>query len=372
MKGEYMHITRANYESWFVDYLEGNLNLAQRQEVEQFLKANPDLEQELYEFEAVTLSAEPLVYPDKQQHKKPVLLPDSEAAWLDEQCIAYLENDLETDERSALEELAQKDSHVAAALQSYQHTYAREDTLVFPEKARVKRSKVLPFKQHQAQTYAFRFAAAAAVLLLLISVGHPLLQQQPGVPAYKPEQALKAAIQKQEAPSPEHSLEQTMATLRPVSKASVVLQPVNTQSNATKNTLAAVSEELPRLEPRIHTLEQEPSDLQLALNRQEPANPYLDDVEQLIRKKLASVNQNPETITLKHYIDRELFNNKISQTNEALQKDGLWAVAQFSVKGLRKLTGKEIYLKRQLDENGQTRKIAFEASNFAIEKTVNN
>jgi hypothetical protein len=51
-------ITRHNYESFFLDYLEGELSDELKKELEVFLAQNPDLAEELEEFESVSLKPE--------------------------------------------------------------------------------------------------------------------------------------------------------------------------------------------------------------------------------------------------------------------------------------------------------------------------
>jgi hypothetical protein len=71
-----------NYQAWLLDYAEGNLSAAQRQEVEQFLENNPPLREELEGFENI-----PIVPTERNKGqwgdlKKPGLtqLQDSESA----------------------------------------------------------------------------------------------------------------------------------------------------------------------------------------------------------------------------------------------------------------------------------------------------
>ena len=42
-----MRIDRSNYEIWFIDWLDGNLNSNQVEKLKLFLNENPDLEEEL-------------------------------------------------------------------------------------------------------------------------------------------------------------------------------------------------------------------------------------------------------------------------------------------------------------------------------------
>jgi hypothetical protein len=50
-----MGISRDNYEVWFIDFLDGKLNQQAREELNTFLQANPDLEEELNAFEELNL-----------------------------------------------------------------------------------------------------------------------------------------------------------------------------------------------------------------------------------------------------------------------------------------------------------------------------
>lgn len=51
-------INRNNYEAYFLDFAEGNLSDEQRKEVLDFIRANPDLREELEEFELIQLPVE--------------------------------------------------------------------------------------------------------------------------------------------------------------------------------------------------------------------------------------------------------------------------------------------------------------------------
>ena len=63
-------ITRENYEIFFLDYAEGNLNPSQVKELYAFLKAHPDLKQELEAYENITLPAADDIHDDKEELKK--------------------------------------------------------------------------------------------------------------------------------------------------------------------------------------------------------------------------------------------------------------------------------------------------------------
>jgi hypothetical protein len=95
-----MKITRDNYEPFFLDFLEGNLEENQIDQFLDFLEQNPDLKEELQLFENVRLPEEHIPFPERKQ------LYRNRADEISEhqnQVIAYLEGDLETDEQKSFE-----------------------------------------------------------------------------------------------------------------------------------------------------------------------------------------------------------------------------------------------------------------------------
>ena len=98
-----MELNRDNYEIWFIDYFEGNLNPEEKAQLMHFLTENPDLENEYNEFEKVYMPVSEKTYKFKNQLKKQIRdLGPIDRDTLDEYCIAYLENDLSDTEKENL------------------------------------------------------------------------------------------------------------------------------------------------------------------------------------------------------------------------------------------------------------------------------
>ncbi len=95
-----MKITRDNYESFFIDYMEGNLQENLIDQFLDFLNQNPDLKEELHLFEEVRLPKEQLVFQEKNLLYKNAA---DETRRLENAAVAYLEGDLEEIERQAFE-----------------------------------------------------------------------------------------------------------------------------------------------------------------------------------------------------------------------------------------------------------------------------
>ena len=87
-----MKITRDNYEPFFLDYLEGNLDENKIDQFLDFLEKNPDLKEELQLFEHVNLPEEHFDFSGKESLYKSAA---EEKLMLENKVIAYLEGDME-------------------------------------------------------------------------------------------------------------------------------------------------------------------------------------------------------------------------------------------------------------------------------------
>jgi len=95
-----MQIDRSNYEIWLIDWLDGNLNNSQIEQLEIFLKENPGLKEEFEELTTFRLNSPKMLFQHKNQLKKTSRdLSDSQLEYLS---VAYLENDLSVEEKTDL------------------------------------------------------------------------------------------------------------------------------------------------------------------------------------------------------------------------------------------------------------------------------
>ncbi|MGF7138036.1 anti-sigma factor [Roseimarinus sediminis] len=153
-----MNITRKNYESYFIDLLDGTLTTRETDELLDFLRENPDLAEELKGLEAIHLKADEALVFDKQSLLKgdfdhPELLEDS--------CIRYVENELTNDEKQAFESYVSSHPVAARQLQLYQATVSEPDLLLtYPYKKQLKRSRKI--------VAPVWLAAAASIVLALV------------------------------------------------------------------------------------------------------------------------------------------------------------------------------------------------------------
>jgi hypothetical protein len=98
-----MQIDRSNYEIWIIDWLDGNLNSLQVEQLMLFLDQNPDLKEEFNDIPKVRIAPSSISYPNKEHLKKsPSDILQSQFEYL---CTAYLENDLSVRQETELKEL---------------------------------------------------------------------------------------------------------------------------------------------------------------------------------------------------------------------------------------------------------------------------
>ena len=99
-----MQIDRSNYEIWFIDWLDGNLNSLQTEQLKLFLNENPDLREEFNDLTPVTLSSAGVLFRNKDLLKKsPSEISTLQFEYL---CAACLENDLSDNQKRELIEIA--------------------------------------------------------------------------------------------------------------------------------------------------------------------------------------------------------------------------------------------------------------------------
>jgi hypothetical protein len=160
-----MMITRNNYELWFLDYLEGNLDDRLVDDFLEFLRENPDLAEELHLFEAVGLTEPDLVFSDKKRlYKENFDLPDV----FDMAAIGSLEGDLDPDEQVHFNNYLKHHPGKNKELQLFNLTkLTSEPSLIF-------RNKQLLYRQPVIRMVTSRLLRIAALLIFFFSLSRVL------------------------------------------------------------------------------------------------------------------------------------------------------------------------------------------------------
>lgn len=153
-------ITRNNYEEFFLDYIEGEINAPDKVTLELFLVQNPDLKKELDEMMGVNIKCVGDTISGGRDSLKTIPFQEN----FDDFCIAKIEGDLNTYENEAFEKYMLSNSYREKEFSLYKKTKLEADqAVIFKDKKNLKRrNKGLIIKQFVYAT----FAVAASIILL--------------------------------------------------------------------------------------------------------------------------------------------------------------------------------------------------------------
>lgn len=156
-----MKINRNNYESFFIDYLEGNLDEKLVDDFIEFLQQNPDLKEELSLFEPVSIEQE-----DVSFNKKELLFKekfDAEKVF-NEAAIARLEGDISDTEKAEFE------TYLLLHPEKQRDTELFGLTRLHPDESVVFGKKNKLYRRSASKTILMWTTRAAAVIIIALSV----------------------------------------------------------------------------------------------------------------------------------------------------------------------------------------------------------
>lgn len=158
MSSNELHITRANYEAYFLLYVDGELTPAQSDAVEAFAALHPDLQEELDLLLTTRLNAETVCF------SKESLMADSmKQNVIDESLLLYIDDELKGEAKKNLEEKIASDATYQYQLNLLQQTKLPAEAISYPNKAELYR------KSERRVRPIIWYRAAAAVFVLMAS-----------------------------------------------------------------------------------------------------------------------------------------------------------------------------------------------------------
>lgn len=157
-----MDINRSNYEIWFLDWLDGNLNCHQEKELYEFLDQNPDLKEEFNDISKASIPVPEYLFKSKENLKKtPEEITDSQFEYLS---AAYLENDLTDSHKSEIIVIIEKDNEKKRIFELISKTRLTPPAVTFRNKKKL--TKITP-AQKIIRLSAIGLSAAASIILII-------------------------------------------------------------------------------------------------------------------------------------------------------------------------------------------------------------
>jgi hypothetical protein len=244
-----MNITRQNYEEWLLLYVDNELSLAERIIVDDFLAANPDLQQELEMLQQSTFQPdEGVAFPGKEF----LLKNNNDTIITAENCeqyfVLYADDELNNLQKASVEDFVYHHPRFQAIFELIQQTKLTPDQgIVFPDK------KLLYRKEKDRVVVNMRWykMAAAAVLLLLIGgASYQWMTKKEGItevatrnetttPKNSGIAANDSAIQPQSEKMPASETPADVAPEAPVAERSMATKPSNNTSTEKKTVVRA-------------------------------------------------------------------------------------------------------------------------------------
>ncbi|TNF40428.1 MAG: hypothetical protein EP310_08960 [Bacteroidetes bacterium] len=156
-----MKINRNNYEAFFIDYLEGNLDEKLVDDFIEFLQQNPDLKQELSLFDNVTAEHEEITFNKKELLFKDRYDIESE---FNQTAIARLEGDISDSEKADFEKYLSTHPGKNKEAELFNKTKLQPDkSLVFSKKKKL-------YRYSAGRTVLLWTSRVAAILIVALTV----------------------------------------------------------------------------------------------------------------------------------------------------------------------------------------------------------
>lgn len=294
-----MMITRDNYEIYFLDFLEGNLESNQVDEFLEFLEQNPDLKEELNGLEDFRIQQEEISFAGKEKLYRTA---EDNSEKIETKMIACLEGDLDADEKQTFEAFILGNPELKRDYELYKKARLEPDLSVqFPAKEKLyKKSRPII-----VMTWVARVAAVVALVWGVETFFHnPDNSGQTAVLTGTVQSTLPDSTESivQSIPKATFAeVEKPKQSLREPSSPAKTKQPVETGELAkTGDNVPDVSEPVVRemtamakLEPMQPNLESEPSERQLAIRqpKENQAGPNVLTVDEFLALQAKKVKE---------------------------------------------------------------------------------
>ena len=332
-----MKIDRNNYEQYFLDYLDGQMNLEQEKMLLSFLEFNPDLKEELDGIERAHLLPTEQIFVEKDQLLKPA---DS----FEELCIDYVEGQLGRDEEKEFLVSVSEDARKQVILNTYRLARLLSDmSIKYPGKSNLKKLTL----RGAGLRILITTAAAAALIFGAVFIFNQQgdLPSMPELTVIENEEQIPVSIKETPAAEGDLMLNQVNKTTRKLPVISINYLPPSIenpreqilisriQSLGVNNVLAVSS--IPSY-ALLHKMSQDPGPL-----------------EQLAPDQVDSGIQTAKTLP-----DRA--------------RVALWKLADAGVRGINQIVEDEVKFDREIDDQGKTRGFKFETAIFGISTPMQN
>jgi hypothetical protein len=348
-----MQIDRSNYEIWFIDWLDGNLNSLQVQHLKQFLNENPGLREEFNDLTPLNLVPFSTSFRNKEHLKKsPSDILPSQFEYL---CTAFVENDLSDNQMTELKEIVDSYPDKKKTFDLVQKTRLIPPSVSFRHKSRLMKRTVF---QKVIRLSVLGLSAAAAIALIIITYsvlpGNTSLKNNSSAQNFVSDSTLQKPSQVTETERISTDIIPLPAEQKRESSFSKTLKadPVITNSDL----ISAHSDEslVRKTDNQEITVDKVPVHTQIDLNNVTISNTLIALNTIIYIPEVEDERNKAGRFFSKTF--REIFLKEKPPTDTPLKG---YEIAEAGVTGLNKLFGWEMALDKRNDDNGQLKSVYF-------------
>ncbi len=153
-------INKHNYEAYWLDFLEGNLNADDAQALQAFFMQHPEIKPEAFNVDEFSLNPESIAFENKSALQRDENIP--ELSVQDALLIGLLENTLSGKQKTEAETLIQTNRHAAEDYKLYQQTRLIANTDICYQGKHTLKRKII------TRAFLIKYVSVAAVFLGLV------------------------------------------------------------------------------------------------------------------------------------------------------------------------------------------------------------
>jgi len=374
-----MDINRQNFETYFIDYLDGGLDPGQVAELLSFLEKNPDLERELKEFENIQIKPGKNIFPGKEGLKKTISdIPVINESNFEEYCIAKIEGDLRAKDEVILERYLADFPGKRKDFELFAKTILQPDTIFFKDKASLKKPYA-GLKIGKRTMWAYVSAAASIVILLILFIGtdwklfqkkNQLALSETGSSNQKTELVQKNIVPPENEKITEPGIEELIS-----SKEKPVISMESGEKKLFPNTISdyrQVEKIITEISPRRDSIIEKPPERLEPKGIFQIKQPVLSADLRFSSEIEGEQPDNTGFLTIRQFAIRKFKSEILLEEEDKINTDRLsvWDMADAGVKGVNKLVGWNMKLDKIYDEKGNITTLAFNSGILAFNTSL--
>ena len=367
-----MDINRNNYESFFMDYLDGGMPPDQVIELMSFLKENPDLKTELEEFEEINIKPYNKRFESKTSLKKSFIVNDSN---FDNFCIASLEGDLTKEEMTLFQTWLQQNPLKAREFELYKKTRLIPEKITFDFKSTLKKSSVARIFTPKVRGY---FSAAASIIILLalyIFISKPGINESTVISEIITD---TTTVETKSQPGQESQTKPNIEKeIIPYNKPGDSKQYENKPRSNNIVEKPVIAQDL-NIGPDKSNRLLQPDTIELALNKIQRKEittlPEKSIIAALVPIKVLDVVENTQNnLTLSQMAVKTFKSEILKEEKNKINPDRftLWDIADAGIRGINKIIGWKMEFDKEYNDDGELIALGFDSNTMSLYHTMN-